>query len=154
MSVASLNLASRATGETDRPALTTSPGNGLHGCRDTAQPILTIGEGGDEVAELVERVASLEVEVRYIKEGNERQEIKLDHLSNKMDFHREETDEKLNKILTGIAVKDAADKVQKRTLVIVSGGVMSALTFIGGMIWTYGAVLGKAFMGFLAALPR
>jgi len=101
-------------------------------------------EEGDELSAVGERVARLEEKTDNLKEGQERQEIKIDHVAAKLDF----TNEKLDELISGLSVNEAATSAQKRTLVFVSGGIMSALTFIAGMLWTYG----KAILAWLAAV--
>ena len=106
--------------------------------------------GEAELADISSRVARLEEKVEHIKEGNERQEIVLDHLSAKFDFHREEINKSLGELKESIAVRNATAAERSRNIAVAGGFLGAAAMAIGGFIWANF----KAVMAFLATVFR
>lgn len=95
--------------------------------------------GGDQLAELIERVAALEAHVTNIREGQDRLELKTDHLDTKLDFHAQETSKALQEIKIGIAERNSASKERSRNIAVAGAALGTAATAIIGFAWTYGA---------------
>ena len=106
--------------------------------------------GEAELADIASRVARLEEKVEHIKEGNERQEIVLDHLSTKFDFHREEVTKSLGELKESIAVRNATAAERSRNIAVAGGFLGAAAMAIGTFVWANA----KAVIAFLATVFR
>lgn len=113
--------------------------------------------GDDDLAELIERVATLEAKQDATKESLDEAKAIMQHhvLQSEFRFNETrqaiaETDGKIDKLISGLEAKDAAAKTRTRDLTIAASAVGSVLTILGGFVWANA----KAVVAFLATVFR
>lgn len=113
--------------------------------------------GGDDLAELIERVATLEAKQDAAKESLDETKAMVQHHILQSEFRYnenraalEETNHKIDQIISGLAVKDAASKERLKNIAVAGGFIGAAAAAIGGFLWANA----KAVVAFLATIFR